>query len=94
LVRRRNQAQDLAWLQRPVGPQAAISLRDPAPPGSSHQAVCDQRIVDHEDDERTYGYLRRQRDNLNITFNRQRGTHAAAAQRKPEDALSFQRFPQ
>jgi len=94
LMRRRNQAQNLAWLQRPVGPQAAIALGDPAPPGPPHQAVSDQRIVDHEDDEGTQRRLRWEWDDLNITFDRQRGAHAGAAQGKPKDALSFERFPQ
>jgi hypothetical protein len=65
-----NLAQDLAWLKRSVRPQPTITLGDPEPPGSPHQAVCDQRIVDHENDERTQGRLRRQRDDLDVAFDR------------------------
>ncbi len=91
-MRRRNQAQDLARIQRPVGPQTAIALCDPAFPGSPHQAVGNQRVANYEDDERTQRNLRRQRPDFDLAFGRQRWKHAGAAQWEPKDILSIQRF--
>ena len=92
LIRRGYHAQNLARFQWPVGSQTAIALRDPAPPGSPHQPVSDQRVVDHENDEYTQRHLRRQRNDLEIACGRQGGMHAGAAQREAKDALFFQGF--
>jgi hypothetical protein len=56
--------------------------------------VGNQRIVDHEDNQRAQWDACWQRSNLDFAFDRQGRAHTGAAQREAKDALSFQRFPQ